>query len=205
MQQVYKEGNRIVGKPDPGKSANERLITVEEYTESWVEEYKAEAERLREVFGELLVGIHHIGSTSVPGLAAKPVIDFLVEAADIDRVDELNDRMLKLGYEARGEYGIPSRRFFPKGGNQRSHHVHVFPVGHHRVKDHLLFRDYLRAFPEEARAYEKLKRSLADEFPHDIDGYCDGKDEFIKELNRRAERWAANKAENRAPGEKDEV
>ncbi|MBN1264195.1 MAG: GrpB family protein [Anaerolineales bacterium] len=172
------------------KNLANRLVSVEDHQAAWAEDYRAEAELLRDVFGGLLVRIHHIGSTSVQGLAAKPVIDILIEVRNLEKVDTLNERMLALGYEARGEYGIPQRRFFPKGGNQRSHHVHVFPAGHSRVRQHLLFRDYMRTFPEEARVYAQLKQSLAKQYPHDIDGYCDGKDEFIKEIDRRAALWA---------------
>jgi len=167
-----------------------RVIRVLDYSTDWPAAYDLEAQRLIRVFGEQLEGIHHIGSTAVSGLPAKPVIDILVEVRDIEKVDELNQLMEELGYEARGEYGISNRRFFPKGGNRRSHHVHVFPAGHSEVLRHLRFRDYMRAFPAEAEAYADLKLQLAEKYPHDIDGYCDGKNAFIHELDCRAAEWA---------------
>jgi len=175
-----------------------RTIEVVPYETSWAEAYQQEALLIRQAFGDLLVAIHHIGSTSVPGLAAKPVIDMLVEVHDLEQVDSINPKMEALGYEARGEYGIPQRRYFQKGGNQRTHQVHTFPAGHPEVGRHLRFRSYLRAHPGDAQAYAQLKLLLAAQFPHDIDGYCDGKDSFIQEIDRRAEAWAA---ESIQPGE----
>jgi GrpB-like predicted nucleotidyltransferase (UPF0157 family) len=167
-----------------------RVIRISDYSTDWPAAYDLEAQKLTRVFGEQLAGIHHIGSTAVPGLPAKPVIDILVEVSEIEKVDELNQLMEKLGYEAWGENGISNRRFFPKGRNRRSHHVHVFPAGHSEVLRHLRFRDYMRAYPDEARAYADLKQELAGKHPHDIDSYCDGKNAFIHEIDCRAAEWA---------------
>lgn len=168
----------------------QREILVEPYSPEWPELYRNEASLLAEVFGDLLAAIHHIGSTAVPGLPAKPVIDIIIGVYDFERVDELSPAMESLGYEAWGEYGMEDRRFFPKGGNRRSHHVHVFPAGHPQIARHLRFRDYMRAHPRDVHEYAALKEELAARFPHDIDGYCDGKDEFIAETDRRAAAWA---------------
>lgn len=91
-----------------------------------------------------------------------------------------------------GEFGIAGRRYYRKGGDERTHQIHIFGADSRReIERHLAVRDYLRAFPEEAAAYGKLKISLALKFPYDIEGYCDGKDAFVRALESRALRFAA--------------
>ena len=131
-----------------------------------------------------------MGSTSVPGLPAKPIIDILVVTDDIGQVDSLNPAMIALGYEPQGEYGIPGRRFFTKGGDvKRSHHVHVFQHGHPEVSAMLDFRDYLRTHPYQAAEYGRLKEELALICEDDITAYNAGKDAFVKDLIRKARAW----------------
>jgi GrpB-like predicted nucleotidyltransferase (UPF0157 family) len=101
--------------------------------------------------------------------------------------------MKKLGYIPRGENGIPGRRYFLKGLYDRTHHVHIFQTGNPEIKRHLNFRNYMIAHLEDAAAYSELKRNLADKFRFDIEGYINGKDAFIKEMDRRAEEWAKSK------------
>lgn len=159
-----------------------RNIVVVPYDPVWPERFEQEAKAIKAILGDLLFELHHIGSTSVPGLAAKPVIDILPVVQDIKLVDSFNPQFEAIGYEPMGENGIPGRRFFRKGGAEhRSHHLHIFGKGNKTaIHRHLAFRDYLRAHPEIAKEYAFLKQSLAQKFPHDIDGYCDGKDAFIK-------------------------
>jgi GrpB-like predicted nucleotidyltransferase (UPF0157 family) len=167
-----------------------RKMEVQSYDPAWPLLYRAEAARLTEAFGAKLMAIHHIGSTSVPGLAARPTIDILVEVHVITAVDALNPALITLGYEPYGEFGIPGRRYFPRvSGETHTHHVHVFQVGDPQSLRHLVFRDYLIAHPDEARAYGRLKTDLAVRFPFDVSGYLDGKDAFIKALERRALDW----------------
>jgi GrpB-like predicted nucleotidyltransferase (UPF0157 family) len=152
--------------------------------------YAAEANLLSAVFAEELVRIHHIGSTSVPGLQSKPIIDILTEVRDIKKIDGLNPTMIATGYTPMGEYGIPGRRYFFKGLEEKhSHHLHAFQTGNAEIARHLLFRDYLRSHPQEARQYATLKESLAARFPYDIDAYMQDKDAFIKEVDRKAAAW----------------
>lgn len=159
-------------------------IVVVRYNPRWEEEFRAEATRLWEALGETVCAIHHIGSTAVPGLDAKPILDIMPVVRDLGDVDAAEGRMRALGYEALGAFGIPGRRYFRKGGEWRTHQVHVF-----RADDvanwsrHLAFRDWLRARVDCREAYAALKRDLAARFPEDIEGYCDGKEAFV----RRAE------------------
>jgi GrpB-like predicted nucleotidyltransferase (UPF0157 family) len=160
------------------------------YDANWPALFREEAARLEAVFGPELIALHHIGSTSVPGLAAKPIIDMLPVVRDIEAVDGLNEALGELGYVARGEYGVPGRRYFRKGGEiHRTHQMHCFQRDNPGVARHLAFRDYLIAHPDEAEAYGRLKARLAQQFPTDIVGYMNGKDAFIKERERMALAW----------------
>lgn len=161
----------------------------------WREAFEAEAKHVAAALGENVVAVHHIGSTAIPDIYAKPIVDILVEVRDITGVDARGPEMESLGYEVMGEYGIPGRRYFRKDNREgiRTHHIHAFEAGSAEAEHHLAFRDYMTAHPAEAQSYSELKRKLADEHPHSIDGYMDGKDGFIKEMNRRAARWRASR------------
>jgi GrpB-like predicted nucleotidyltransferase (UPF0157 family) len=138
-----------------------------------------------------MVSIHHIGSTAIPHIYAKPIIDLLVEVKDILVVDQCDSAMEKLGYVVMGEFGIPDRRFFLKdnAAGIRTHHVHVFAIDSPQIQRHLAFRDYLIAHLGIAQEYSDLKRDLAQQYPQDIQGYMDGKDGFIKEIDQQAAQW----------------
>jgi GrpB-like predicted nucleotidyltransferase (UPF0157 family) len=169
-----------------------REIEVVPYDPNWVDSYKKEVPRLFQALGENVLAIHHAGSTAVPGIKAKPTIDLLVEVADIQTVDERNASMETLGYEPRGEYGIPKRRYFIRREKEKhTHHVHVFPRGSPEVDRMLLFRDYLIAHPTEAQAYSRLKEELAQAFRLDSVRYTDGKEAFIREIDEKARQWAS--------------
>ena len=172
-----------------------REVRVVPPDSAWREAFAAEAAALRSVLGDEALAIHHIGSTSVPGLQAKPTVDVLVEVREIEKLDDLEEPMAEKGYEAWGEYGIPGRRFFTKDrGPERLCNVHVFEAGTPEVERHLAFRDYLREHPETARAYGDLKKDLAERFPTDMEAYMEGKDAFVKETERAALSWGRTRA-----------
>lgn len=106
-----------------------RKAEVFSYNENWKQMFRDEAKKLRSIFGNEIIDIHHIGSTSVPELKAKPIIDILSVVRDIHIIDNNNDEMKKVGYEPKGENGIPGRRYFQKGGDNRTHHVHIYQLG----------------------------------------------------------------------------
>ena len=167
-----------------------RRIEVVPYDPLWPERFREEAQELLEVFGSNVQAIHHVGSTAIPGIKAKPIIDVLVVARDLEQVDRHNKEMAARGYIPKGSFGIPGRRFFIKGTEtERSHHVHIFARGHSAIHRHLAFRDYLRAHPGRAQAYGRLKEELARTFRHDIEGYMAGKDAFIKTIEKEAQAW----------------
>lgn len=166
-----------------------RRMEVVPHREEWAIRFLEEKKKLKDIFGELALHIYHIGSTAIPNIHAKPVIDIMIEVSDIHKVDQLNEMMEDQGYEAKGENGIANRRYFQKGGDNRTHHVHVFEKGNDEIERHLAFREYMIAHPEEAKRYSELKQQLSKEFLKDPIGYTDGKDAFIKEIDRKAKRY----------------
>ena len=168
---------------------DKRRMEVIFYNLNWKEMYKEESEKIKNVLIDIIIDIHHIGSTAIPGIKAKPVIDVLVEVKDIEGVDQYNYKMKELGYEAMGEYGIPKRRFFRKGGNNRTHHIHIFQVGNEEIERHINFKEYLIAHPDKAREYSKLKEKLVNKYTYDVENYTNSKSDFIKEIDKKAKLW----------------
>ncbi|MBS4191956.1 GrpB family protein [Bacillus sp. FJAT-49705] len=166
-----------------------RKVEVCPYNEQWVSMFEEEASKLSDIFGEEIVVIEHIGSTSVPGLKAKPIIDIMPVVKDINMVDKYNKAMQDMGYEPKGENGIPNRRYFQKGGDNRTHHVHIYQFGNDGIQRHLAFRDYLIAYPEAKKKYGELKQQLSQQFPYDIQSYILGKENLVKEIERLAIDW----------------
>lgn len=97
--------------------------------------------------------------------------------------------MERIGYEAKGEFGITGRRFFIKGGDKRTHHVHVFEKGDKEIARHLAFRDYMLAHPKEAQQYSQLKQTLAQKHLLDIQQYIEGKNDYLQKIDEKAKNW----------------
>ncbi|WP_099221803.1 GrpB family protein [Listeria costaricensis] len=156
----------------------------------WQAQFKAEKAALEKLLSERIIALYHIGSSSVAGLSAKPIIDMLLVTDDLARLDLAAPLFEQLGYEVMGEFGIPGRRYYRKGTDPRTHHIHAFQFDNvTEIERHILFRDYLRTHPKTAAEYGQLKTQLAAQFPHDIDGYCDGKDAFVKRVEKEALIW----------------
>ncbi|BAY93243.1 MULTISPECIES: GrpB family protein [unclassified Tolypothrix] len=166
-------------------------VEVVPHDATWSVKFEEEAKRIALALGDNVVAIHHIGSTSIPNIYAKPIIDLLVQVKDLAKLDQQCSAMIALGYEAMGEFGLPGRRFFRKDNEAgtRTHHVHIFVFDIFEVQRHLAFRDYMIAHPDDALKYSDLKRQLAKQFPQDIQGYVNGKDGFVKEMERKALEW----------------
>ena len=167
-------------------------VRVVPHDPSWSVEYQREANRIRNALGWIVVEIHHIGSTAIPGVFAKPIIDLCLEVCDTRQLDRANSAMEALGYAARGEFGIPGRRFFLRDNVSgiRTHHVHAFRTGSSEVRRHVAFRDYMIAHPHAAEAYSRLKSKLARDYANDREAYIAGKAPFIKEYEARALEWS---------------
>jgi GrpB-like predicted nucleotidyltransferase (UPF0157 family) len=171
-----------------------RKIEVVPYNPDWIRLFKLEAEAIKSILGKEIVSIHHVGSTSVPDMAAKPIIDLMVEVRNIKRIDLFNAVMIGKGYIPKGEFGIGGRRFFIKGTEEyRTHHIHMYATGHERLEAHIAFRDYLTAHPQMAAGYRVLKEELAKRYPTDADDYMAGKEALIRELNEKAREWKMRK------------
>lgn len=167
-------------------------VRIAPHDPGWPAAAAREANRLRAALGPWLT-LHHIGSTAVPGLQAKPILDLLGVAPALPLVDGSVRVFEGLGYEAMGEFGIPGRRYFRRsdGAGRRSHHLHVFAQGSAHVARHLAFRDYLRAHPHAAAEYSALKARLAAAPGATARSYADGKDAFVAAMEADALRWTA--------------
>lgn len=162
-------------------------ITVLNYDPEWPLKYERERKAIAEILDGNGISIYHIGSTSVPGLVAKPIIDMMAVVRSLEKVDDARGKFSELGYEYLGEFGIAGRRYFRKGGDERTHQIHIFQADDwNNIGRHLAFRDYMRTHEKERAEYAEIKTALAQRFPYDIDGYCDGKDAFVREMEKRA-------------------
>ncbi len=159
-------------------------VVVVDYDPKWPELFQALTAPLRKVFAQVAVSIEHVGSTAVPGLAAKPVIDIDVVVLEHD-VSEAIARLGSLGYRHLGERGIPQREAFRRPPSSAVHHLYVCPLASAALANHLAVRDHLRSHPEEARAYGELKKQLAIDFAEDVDGYVEAKTEFLLRILRQ--------------------
>ncbi len=163
-------------------------IIIEEYQRNWPQEFEEEKELLGKVLPASSV-IEHIGSTAVPGLAAKPIIDIMIGLTDFTVADELVPRIVSLQYEYLKyiEAQIPYRRFFRKFQEERrTHHIHMVEVNSEFWNRHLAFRNYLRNHDEAVADYATLKRELAQRDWDDMNDYADAKTEFIRSIEARA-------------------
>lgn len=115
-------------------------VRLTDFSENWSRMFHQEVQVLKTIFGDEIIKFEHFGSTSVPGLKAKPVIDMMCIVKDIDKVDAFNDKMDSLGYDVAGEWGISGRRLFRKGGENRTHHIHFYQVDNPQIERHLVFK-----------------------------------------------------------------
>lgn len=169
---------------------NRRKTHISQYDTAWVSKFTKESAKLFTVFNNTAIKIQHIGSTAIPGIKAKPIIDILITTKDINLIDKFDPDMEKLGYLIGGEFGLSGRRFYCKGDNLHCNfHVHVYEAEHPAVEMYLLFRDYLIKHPNEAKAYETLKTDLAAKFPNNRTLYTQSKGQFIKEIHEKAAAW----------------
>ena len=179
------------GSADPGEWYRPARVHLDEYQERWPLMYAEEAGQISEALGDDLVVIEHVGSTAIPGMPAKPIIDILVAVTTWDRFDEMVTRLGDLGYvyTPESEDEDPDRRVFRKGPAEmsllRTHHLHVTEPHSPYWKRIIAFRDQLRSDPADATAYVELKRSLATRFEHDSRSYTSGKHDFVKAMERK--------------------
>ena len=171
-------------------------IKIVEHNPNWVNMFEYEAESIRKALrNDLIVEIQHIGSTAVPGLAAKPVIDIMIGLRDLSDGKKIIQPLKELGYVYWADNPDDKKMFFVKGmppyGEKRTHHVHMVEIDG-EFWQRRLFRDYLRINPQEASRYEKLKRELAVRFRDDREAYTEGKSDYVAEVMEKARREFQN-------------
>ncbi len=160
-----------------------RRIVIVDYDESWPARFEVERDRVKRALGSVAIGIEHIGSTAVPGLAAKPIVDLLVSVADPDDDARIVPALESAGYELRAREA--GHRMFRTP--ERDVHVHVWAESDPEVGRYLRFRDRLRRSPDDRRAYEQHKRSLASHDWPDMNYYADAKGDLIEAILARAD------------------
>lgn len=159
-----------------------RTIEVVPYDEAWPARFAEIHALVAAALGDLCVGIEHVGSTSVPGLWAKPIIDIDVVVSSRQVFPAVRDSLAGCGYAHRGNLEIPGREAFQRPDGTIPHHLYVCSVDTPNLHDHLLLRDTLRARPDLRERYAAAKREMALLHPHDIDAYIDGKGPVIEEI-----------------------
>jgi len=172
------------------------MIYLSAYNSQWPSLFETEKHVLLKIIGKYIVKIEHIGSTAIPNIRAKPVIDIMIAVNNLDDITpEVISKLENIGYEYIKKYeeGMPFRRFFQKNNANgiRTHHIHLVEITHDFWIRHLLFRDYLRAHPEEAKRYELLKIDLAMKFT-DTNLYASAKSDFCNEIHKKAISWKNN-------------
>ncbi len=168
--------------------SSEDPIIVVDYNANWSNQYKQEKQQIFLALGDTVTNIQHIGSTAVPGLAAKPVIDILLGLKQIPPLPMQISSLEAVGYSYCGELGIPGRHYFRKG-MPRTYQIHAVLVNSEFWERHILFRDFLRSHPQAAQRYETLKRKLAQEFESDRTSYTNSKTPLIEQLLVEAKLW----------------
>lgn len=168
--------------------SNEDPIIVVDYNANWSNQYEQEKQQVLLALGNTVTNIQHIGSTSVPGLAAKPVIDMLLGLSQIPPLPKQISNLEAIGYRYYGELGIPGRHYFRKG-MPRTHQIHAVLTDSEFWQSHILFRDFLRNNSQAAQRYEILKRKLAQEFECDRTSYTNSKAPLIEQLLIESKLW----------------
>ena len=183
---------------DPIDAARDKIaVELAAPDPAWALRARDEAAWLAAALGEVLIETHHIGSTSIPGIRAKPIIDLLPVVTSLAALDARRETIEALGYLWRGAFGLEGRRYCPMNdpaAGKRVVQAHFYEQGSPQIERHLNFRDYLRAHPDQARAYEAEKIRAAGLQPDDTLAYNAEKNDWIAAADIRAAAWAAKQA-----------
>ena len=163
-------------------------VILQKYHKEWAEAFGVEKESLKNLLGDTVLDIQHVGSTSVPGLAAKPIIDMLMAVKSLEEVQIMRTLLENAGYEYRENGSSEEQVLFVKGPEEmRTHYLHITELNSPVWQHDLAFRDYLRSHPETVAEYENLKNELMSKYADNRAEYTAGKDAFIKSILRLAE------------------
>ena len=175
---------------DGDKAQGVRVIRIVDHDSGWAVRFADLGRRLRGALGDVALRIDHIGSTAVPGLAAKPVVDVQISVARLEPVGPFRDPLVGLGFVHRADNPELTKRYFREPPGAARTHIHVRRAGSFSEQFPLLFREYLRAHPTDAAEYAEVKRRLAAEHPHDGLAYTDAKADHCWRIIHRADDWA---------------
>lgn len=167
-------------------------VELHPHSVHWAEMARAEIARLHEALGGVLVTVHHIGSTSIPGIMAKPIVDLIPVVSDLDSLDRNMPLVEAIGYRCFGELGLPGRRYCRRNDpvtGKRAYQLHCYAEGSPEIDRHLAFADYLRSHPAIAKEYEAEKIRAAALHPDNTLDYNAAKNDWIKRTEREALRW----------------
>ena len=159
-------------------------VVVLPYDKAWETDFEAIKQEIEAAIGDLILGVEHVGSTSVEGMSAKPCIDIDVVIRDYTVFDAVVEQLAAIGYQHEGDLGIRHREAFRYEGKPhlRTHHLYVCPQDSEELHRHITFREFLKSHPEAVRQYSRVKEEAARQFPEDIDGYIACKSPCIAEL-----------------------
>lgn len=169
-----------------------RKFELKEYDPNWVNEFDKKAKILKSIFGAELLEIHHIGSTSIPGMFAKPQIDILILVKDSSRIKNFYEVMTEAGFTPQGtEYAGTDAEYFTEDAEdgKRMTSVYVFQKGQAKSEELINFRDYLRTHKEDKDLYISVKKDLCEKYSENYARYGLGKNEVIQEINKRVAKW----------------
>jgi|SRR5688572_6883046 len=161
-------------------------VRLEPYSSSWADAYEVERVRILSVVGDRILGIEHVGSTAIPEICAKPIIDIALAVQDLSVAEALVPMMASLGYDFAGDGGVPGHRIFGRGPRVRTHLVHAVVADGQEWRNYIAFRRALLDEHELAMEYDSLKRTLAAKFPNDRSRYTSAKGQFIEKVLRNA-------------------
>lgn len=164
---------------------HERMRSVElvSYNPEWPNLFSIAADEIKRILRDNCVEVYHIGSTAIPHIHAKPIIDILPIVKNLQHIDSLNHEFEALGYTCMGEYGIPGRRFYWRSKTNRTHNIHVFAEDSAEIARHLSFMNFMKSHSDYAAAYSLIKQNLAAVFPFDIENYVNGKSSFVQYID----------------------
>lgn len=160
-------------------------VTLEPHNPSWKKAFEIVSDAFQSIQIKTSLRLHHIGSTSIPDIHAKPILDVLGEAGSLEELDKSRSSFESLGFTWKGEYGIPMRRYCVLYDSEQKYgfiHLHVFPKDHDEIARHLFFRDFLVSHPQRAKEYEALKIGLKETLAHQREKYTESKTNFIRDI-----------------------
>ena len=165
-------------------------VRIVDYDPNWKNQYKEEAAQIKAILGDNFAGAYHIGSTVMKNMKAQPIIDILVVVKKAHLADSKISEFTEAGYEYKGEYGVENRRFFVKGGNNPTCHIHMFEEKVPKdITRFFAVSNYIARHEDERKKYESVKVDLAGKYADDYDAYCKGKREYINSIEGKAMEW----------------